>query len=72
MATRMFLELGDVKGSCGDENGIDVGAFQACSSGDGSTEAIAVNQQAGGEYYLFIEGAGEKQWGNFEFTVSFE
>jgi hypothetical protein len=65
---KMYL----TKGSCGDENGIDVGAFQACSSGDGSTETIAVNQQAGGEYYLFIEGAGEKQWGNFEFTVSFE
>ena len=65
---KMYL----TEGSCGDENGIDVGAFRGCSNGDGSTETIAVAPQAGGEYYLFIEGVGEKQWGNFEFTVSFE
>ena len=65
---KMYL----TKGSCADENGIILNDFQSCSTTVGETESITVDTQAGGEYYLFIEGVGEKQWGNFEFTVSFE
>ena len=65
---KMYL----TKGSCADENGIILNDFQSCSTTVGETESITVDTHAGGEYYLFIEGVGEKQWGNFEFTVSFE
>ena len=39
---------------------------------DCGADAINVNAQIGGRYYLFIDGNAEKEWGDYTVDISFE
>ena len=62
-----------LKGNCETQaREIDINSFQGCSTAEANQHVIQVNQQAGGTYYLVVEGRGEGDWGQYQLTISFE